>query len=238
MWDRFKSYTRNCSKSIEIADEAFKTWKKVKPEVRADVLFKAAAIIRRRKYEFSALLSKEAGKTWNEADAEIAEAIDFLEYYGRQMLRLKDGHPVESRPGEYNRYDYIPLGVAVVISPWNFPFAIMAGTTVAAIVAGNTVLLKPASTTPVVAYKFVEVLEEAGMPAGVVNFIPGSGAEIGDYLVDHPRTRFISFTGSRDVGLRIFEQSSKIIDRSNLDETRQSLKWAVKIQSLLIKKQI
>jgi 1-pyrroline-5-carboxylate dehydrogenase len=198
------------SKAMDIADETFNTWKKVKPEVRADVLFKAAAIMRRRKAEFSALLSKEAGKTWVEADVEAAEAIDFLEYYGREMLRLKDGAPVQSRPGEYNRYDYIPLGVAVVISPWNFPFAIMAGTTVAAMVAGNTVLLKPASTTPVVAYKFVEVLEEAGMPAGVVNFIPGSGAEIGDFLVEHPRTRLISFTGSRDVGLGIVEKSSKL----------------------------
>ncbi|MDX1770736.1 MAG: L-glutamate gamma-semialdehyde dehydrogenase [Planococcaceae bacterium] len=198
------------SKAMDIADATFNTWKKVKPEVRADLLFKAAAIMRRRKFEFSALLSKEAGKTWVEADVEAAEAIDFLEYYGRQMLRLKDGHPVESRPGEYNRYDYIPMGVAVVISPWNFPFAIMAGTAVAAIVTGNTVLLKPASTTPVVAYKFVEILEEAGMPAGVLNFIPGSGAEVGDFLVDHPRTRLISFTGSRDVGLRIFERSSKL----------------------------
>ncbi|MFX3675323.1 MAG: L-glutamate gamma-semialdehyde dehydrogenase [Paenisporosarcina sp.] len=198
------------AKAMDIADETFNTWKKVKPEIRADVLFKAAAIMRRRKFEFSALLSKEAGKTWVEADVEAAEAIDFLEYYGRQMLRLKDGQPVESRPGEYNRYDYIPLGVAVVISPWNFPFAIMAGTAVANIVSGNTVLLKPASTTPIVAYKFVEVLEEAGMPAGVLNFIPGSGAEVGDFLVDHPRTRLISFTGSRDVGLRIFERSSKL----------------------------
>lgn len=198
------------SKAMDIADETFNTWKKVKPEIRADVLFKAAAIMRRRKFEFSALLSKEAGKTWVEADVEAAEAIDFLEYYGRQMLRLKDGQPVESRPGEYNRYDYIPLGVAVVISPWNFPFAIMAGTAVANVVAGNTVLLKPASTTPIVAYKFVEILEEAGMPPGVLNFIPGSGAEVGDFLVDHPRTRIISFTGSRDVGLRIVERSSKL----------------------------
>lgn len=195
-------------KAMQEAEKAFKTWKKVKPEIRADVLFKAAAIIRRRKHEFSALMTKEAGKPWNEADADTAEAIDFLEYYGRQMLLMKDGRPVESRPGEYNRYDYIPLGIGIVISPWNFPFAIMAGTTVAAVVTGNTVLLKPASTTPVIAYKFIEVLEEAGLPAGVVNFVPGSGAEVGDYLVDHPKTRFISFTGSRDVGLRINERAS------------------------------
>ncbi|OEC02955.1 1-pyrroline-5-carboxylate dehydrogenase [Lysinibacillus sphaericus] len=195
-------------KAMQVADETFKTWKKVDPAIRADVLFKAAAIIRRRKHEFSALLTKEAGKPWNEADADTAEAIDFLEYYGRQMLRIKDGQPVESRPGEYNRYDYIPLGIGIVISPWNFPFAIMAGTTVAALVTGNTVLLKPASTTPVVAYKFIEVLEEAGLPAGAVNYVPGSGAEVGDYLVDHPKTRFISFTGSRDVGLRINQRAA------------------------------
>ncbi len=197
-------------KAMQVADETFKTWRKVKPEVRADILFRAAAIIRRRKHEFSALLTKEAGKPWNEADADTAEAIDFLEYYARQMLKLKDGMPLENRVGEYNRYNYIPLGVGVIISPWNFPFAIMAGTAVAAIVTGNTVLLKPASTTPVVAAKFVEVMEEAGLPAGVLNFVPGSGAEVGDYLVDHPRTRFISFTGSRDVGLRIYERASKV----------------------------
>ncbi|MFS0576563.1 L-glutamate gamma-semialdehyde dehydrogenase [Sporosarcina sp. 179-K 3D1 HS] len=197
-------------KAMNVADETFRTWKKVDPKFRADILFKAAAIVRRRKHEFSALLTKEAGKPWNEADADTAEAIDFLEYYGRQMLKLKDGIPVESRPGEFNRFDYIPLGVGVVISPWNFALAIMAGTTVAALVTGNTVLLKPASTTPVVAYKFIEVLEEAGMPAGVVNFIPGSGAEVGDYLVDHPRTRFISFTGSREVGTRIYERAAVV----------------------------
>ena len=197
-------------KAMQAAVHSFKTWRKVKAETRADVLFKAASIIRRRKHEFSALLTKEAGKPWREADADTAEAIDFLEYYARQMLRIKDGMPVNSRPGEFNRYDYIPLGVGIIISPWNFPLAIMAGTTVAAIVTGNTVLLKPASTTPVVAAKFVEVMEEAGLPAGVLNFVPGSGAEVGDYLVDHKDTRFISFTGSRDVGLRIFERASKV----------------------------
>ncbi|RXS84487.1 L-glutamate gamma-semialdehyde dehydrogenase [Geobacillus sp. PK12] len=197
-------------RAMKSADEAFRTWSRTSPEARADILFRAAAIVRRRKHEFSAWLVKEAGKPWREADADTAEAIDFMEYYGRQMLKLKDGIPVESRPGETNRFFYIPLGVGVVISPWNFPFAIMAGTTVASLVTGNTVLLKPASATPVVAYKFVEVLEEAGLPAGVLNYIPGSGAEVGDYLVDHPRTRFISFTGSRDVGIRIYERAAKV----------------------------
>ncbi|MCP8617857.1 L-glutamate gamma-semialdehyde dehydrogenase [Salirhabdus salicampi] len=197
-------------KAMKIADETFQWWRKSKPEMRADILFRAAAIVRRRKFEFTAWLVKEGGKPWKEADADTAEAIDFLEYYGRQMLRLKDGAPINSRPIEFNRYNYIPLGVGVVISPWNFLFAIMAGTTVSAMVTGNTVLLKPASATPVIAYKLMEVLEEAGMPAGVVNYVPGSGSEVGDYLVDHPRTRFISFTGSRDVGTRIFERAAKV----------------------------
>ncbi|AGT30609.1 1-pyrroline-5-carboxylate dehydrogenase [Geobacillus genomosp. 3] len=197
-------------RAMKTADEAFRTWSRTSPEARADILFRAAAIVRRRKHEFSAWMVKEAGKPWREADADTAEAIDFMEYYARQMLKLKDGIPVESRPGETNRFFYIPLGVGVVISPWNFPFAIMAGTTVASLVTGNTVLLKPASATPVVAYKFVEVLEQAGLPAGVLNYIPGSGAEVGDYLVDHPRTRFISFTGSREVGVRIYERAAKV----------------------------
>lgn len=197
-------------KAMESALQAFESWSKTSPESRAEILFKASAIIRKRKHEFSAYLVKEAGKSWREADADTAEAIDFLEYYGRQMLELQKGKHVESRFGERNTYEYIPLGVGVIISPWNFPFAIMAGTTVAAVVTGNTVLLKPASATPVIAYKFVEVLEEAGLPKGVVNYIPGSGSEIGDYLVDHPKTRFISFTGSKEVGIQIYERAAKV----------------------------
>ncbi len=197
-------------RAMQVADETFETWRKSDPAFRADILMRAAAIVRRRKHEFSAHLVKEGGKPWNEADADTAEAIDFMEYYARQMLRLKDGIPVESRPIESNQFHYIPLGVGVVISPWNFLFAIMAGTTVAAMVTGNTVLLKPASSTPVIAYKFMEVLEEAGLPAGVINYIPGPGADVGDYLVDHPRTRFVSFTGSRDVGTRIFERAGVV----------------------------
>lgn len=196
--------------AMQSALEAFESWKNVDPSGRADILFRAAAIMRRRKHEFSAYLVKEAGKPWKEADADTAEAIDFLEYYARQMIELKKGVPVKSREGERNQFHYIPLGVGVIISPFNFPLAIMAGTTVAAIVAGNTVLLKPANNTPVVAAKFVEVMEEAGLPKGVLNFVPGSGAEIGDYLVDHPKPRFISFTGSREVGCRIYERAAKV----------------------------
>jgi 1-pyrroline-5-carboxylate dehydrogenase len=197
-------------KAMQAALATFETWKKWNPEHRANILFRAAAILRRRKHEFSSWMVKEAGKPWVEADADTSEAIDFLEYYGRQMIRIKDGMPVQSRVGEINEYHYIPLGVGIIISPFNFPLAIMAGTTVAAIVSGNTVLLKPANSTPIIAAKFVELMEEAGLPKGVLNFVPGSGAEIGDYLVDHPKTRFVSFTGSREVGCRIYERAAKV----------------------------
>jgi 1-pyrroline-5-carboxylate dehydrogenase len=199
-------------RAMQTALHAFESWKKVNPKIRADVLFKAANILRKRKFEFAALMTKEAGKPWPEADADVAEAIDFLEYYGRQMLSLTrvDDHVLSRRDLERNEYTYLPLGVGAIISPWNFPLAILVGMTSAAIVTGNTVLLKPASTTQVIAYKFVEVLEEAGLPHGVLNFIPGSGSEIGDYVVQHPKTRFISFTGSKEVGMSIYEKAAKV----------------------------
>ncbi|MCM3212170.1 L-glutamate gamma-semialdehyde dehydrogenase [Bacillus licheniformis] len=205
-----KATQDHAEKAIQAAAKAFETWRYTDPEERAAVLFRAAAKVRRKKHEFSALLVKEAGKPWNEADADTAEAIDFMEYYARQMIELAKGKPVNSREGERNQYVYTPTGVTVVIPPWNFLFAIMAGTTVAPIVTGNTVVLKPASAAPVIAAKFVEVLEESGLPKGVVNFVPGSGAEVGDYLVDHPKTSIITFTGSREVGTRIFERAAKV----------------------------
>ncbi len=202
---------KHAEQAMDAALTAFESWKKVKPQMRADVLFKAAAIIRKRKHEFSALMTKEAGKPWPEADADTAEAIDFLEYYGRQMMKITeaDNQTLSRRNIERNEFRYIPLGVAAVITPWNFPLAILAGMTTAAVVTGNTVLLKPAITTQVIAFKFMEVLEEAGLPKGVVNFIPGDGPEIGDWMVKHPKTRFVSFTGSRGVGLTINENAAK-----------------------------
>ncbi|GIM44931.1 1-pyrroline-5-carboxylate dehydrogenase [Collibacillus ludicampi] len=205
-----KADQKLAEKAMQVALETFETWKLVDPVTRAGYLFKAAAELRRRKFEFSAYLVYEVGKNWAEADADTAEAIDFMEFYGREMLRLAERQPLTPYPGEDNRLTYIPLGVGVVIPPWNFPLAIMCGMTTAALVSGNTVLLKPASTAPVIAAKFVELLESIGMPVGVVNYIPGSGSEIGDFLVEHPKTRFISFTGSRDVGLRINELAAKI----------------------------
>jgi 1-pyrroline-5-carboxylate dehydrogenase len=162
--------------------------------------------MRDRKHEFSALMILESGKNYVEADVDTAEAIDFIEFYAREMIRLSqinETQPLAKIPGENNQISYIPLGVGVIIPPWNFPLAICVGMTIAAVVSGNTVLLKPASTTPVIAHKFVALMEEVGLPAGVINFIPGSGAEVGDYLTTHPKTRFISFTGSKEIGLRI-----------------------------------
>lgn len=199
-------------RAMQAALETFETWKRVPAAARAGYLFRAAELMRERKHEFSALMVLEAGKNWAEADADTAEAIDFLEFYAREMIRLSEAdihRPLTKIPGEDNRLTYIPLGVGIVIPPWNFPLAICVGMTSAAIVCGNTVLLKPASVTPVIAHKFVELMEEAGLPAGVINFVPGSGAEIGDYLVSHPRTRFISFTGSKEVGLRINELAAR-----------------------------
>jgi 1-pyrroline-5-carboxylate dehydrogenase len=201
--------TELAEQAIQTAARTFETWKHTPPSERARYLFKAAAIMRRRKFEFSALMTLEAGKTRAEADADTAEAIDFMEFYAREMQRLSAPQPLTVHEEEENHLYYIPLGVGIVIPPWNFPLAIMAGMTTAAIVSGNTVVLKPASTTPVIAAKFVELLEEVSLPPGVVNFLPGPGQEVGDYLVDHPLTRFISFTGSRDVGLRIQERAAK-----------------------------
>lgn len=193
-------------RAMQVALHTFESWKKVSAEERAQYLFKAAALMRERKHEFSAVMVYEAGKNWAEADADTAEAIDFMEFYAREMIRLSqvnEYQPLVKLPGEDNKLTYIPLGVGVVIPPWNFPLAICVGMVTAAVVSGNTVLLKPASITPVIAYRFVELMEEVGLPAGVINFIPGSGAEVGDYLTTHPKTRFISFTGSKEVGLRI-----------------------------------
>lgn len=189
---------------------AFATWSRTPVEQRASVLLRAAEIIRERKFEFSAWLTYEVGKNWAEADADVGETIDFLEFYAREALRLAAVQPPIQYPGERDELLYIPLGVGAVIPPWNFPLAIMAGMTSASIVTGNTVVLKPSSDAPTIAIQFVEVLEEAGLPDGVVNFCPGSGGTFGDAIVAHPKTRFIAFTGSKAVGLKINERAARV----------------------------
>jgi 1-pyrroline-5-carboxylate dehydrogenase len=195
--------------AMSAALKAFESWQYVSVEERTSLLLRAAQIIRERKFEFCAWLTYEVGKNWAEADADVAETIDFLEFYAREALRLAAATTPIQYPGERNELLYLPLGVGAVIPPWNFPFAIAAGMTAAAIVTGNTVILKPSSDAPTIAARFMDVLEEAGMPPGVVNFCHGLGETFGAAIVEHPRTRFIAFTGSKRVGLHIHEHAAK-----------------------------
>ncbi len=203
-----KAEAEHAETAMAAALRAFETWSRTSAEERASLLLNAAAIIRERKFEFMAWLTYEVGKNWVEADADIGETIDFLEFYAREALRLARATTPVQYPGERNELLYIPLGVGAVIPPWNFACAIMAGMTSAAIVTGNTVILKPSSDSPTIAAKFVEVLEEAGMRDGVVNLCPGSGASFGNAIVQHPKTRFIAFTGSKSVGLEIHQRAA------------------------------
>ncbi len=195
--------------AMQAALDAYKSWSIAPVEQRASLLLITADLLRKRKFEFCAWMIYEVGKNWGEADVEVGEAIDFLEFYAREALRLAAATTPIQFPGERNELHYIPLGVGAVIPPWNFPLAIMAGMTVAAVVTGNTVVLKPSSDTPTIAARFFNLLEEAGMPPGVVNFCPGSGATFGNAIVEHPKTRFIAFTGSKEVGLDIHARAAQ-----------------------------
>jgi 1-pyrroline-5-carboxylate dehydrogenase len=195
--------------AVEAAHAYFPQWSRTPAAERVRLLLEAARILRARKMEFDAWLVLEAGKSWPEAEADVSEAIDFCEYYAREMLRLAGPRRVHQLPGEHDETIYIPLGVGVVIPPWNFPLAILAGMTAASLVAGNTAVIKPSSETPTIAAKFAEVLLEAGFPEASFTLLTGSGGTVGDALVEHPKTRFISFTGSRDVGLRINELAAR-----------------------------
>jgi 1-pyrroline-5-carboxylate dehydrogenase len=197
------------AEAVEAAHKYFDTWKKVSVEQRAKYLFKTAAIVRERKFELTALVCYEVGKSWIEADADIAETVDFCEFYAREMLRLGEPQKLTPMRGERSYLVYIPLGVGAIIPPWNFPCAIMAGLVVASLVTGNTVVLKPAGDSPTIAAKFVDILYEAGVPKEAVNFLTGTGALVGDVMVQHPLTRYIGFTGSKEVGLSIAESAGK-----------------------------
>lgn len=204
-----KAAVEDANAAVTAAWEKFQTWQYTSARERAGYLFRAAELLKQRRFYFNAVMIYEVSKSWVEADADTAEAIDFLEFYGREALRYAEEQPLTRIPEERSELLYIPLGVGAVIPPWNFACAIMVGLTSSALVAGNTVVLKPASTAAMVAARFVDLLEEAGVPAGVVNFLPGPGGTIGDALVEHPLTRFVSFTGSREVGLRINELAAK-----------------------------
>jgi RHH-type proline utilization regulon transcriptional repressor/proline dehydrogenase/delta 1-pyrroline-5-carboxylate dehydrogenase len=203
-----KATPEHARQAIAAAMKAMDSWRDTDPRKRADYLFKAADIIRKRHFEFAAWACVESAKSWREADVEVGEAIDFLEYYGREALRLFA--PRETHlPGEANEYVYEPRGVTVVIAPWNFPLAIIGGMAAAAIVTGCTVIMKPSEQSSVMAAKLMEVFEEVGLPPGVVNFLPGVGEEIGPTLVDHPDTAVVAFTGSMQVGLAINAEAGK-----------------------------
>ncbi|MEI7811758.1 MAG: L-glutamate gamma-semialdehyde dehydrogenase [Ignavibacteria bacterium] len=206
----YKGTKELADKAIRTAAKKFEEWKLVPAETRAGILLKAAEISRRRRFEINAWMITEAGKNFAEADADTAEAIDFLDFYGREMLRYAEKQPVTPVKGEKNELVYIPLGAGVIIPPWNFPFAILAGMSSAAIVTGNTVVLKPSSDTPMMGRLYYEIMEEAGLPAGVLNFMPGAGGEVGDTLISHPLTRFISFTGSMEVGIHINKLAAEV----------------------------
>jgi 1-pyrroline-5-carboxylate dehydrogenase len=208
---RFASATvAQAEHAVEVASAAFSGWSRVPAAQRADLLLEAAARMRERRHEFSAWMVYEVGKSWAEADADTAEAVDFLEYYAREMLRYAGPRPLLQMPGERDALVYQPLGVGAVIAPWNFPLAIVAGMASAALVAGNTVVLKPASDGPATAWAFLQLMEEVGLPPGVLNFVTGSGAAVGDTLVRHPQTHFIAFTGSKDVGLGILRHAGEV----------------------------
>jgi len=195
--------------AIDAAQAAFKSWSRTSATIRSGLLFRVADLVRERKLNLCAWLVYEVGKNWAEADADVGETIDFLEFYGREALRLDNATTPIQFPGERNELRYLPLGVGAVIPPWNFPLAIVTGMTAAAIVGGNTVILKPSVDSPTIAAKFMSLLEEAGIPDGVVNLCQGEGPEFGSALVKHPQTRFIAFTGSKAVGLEIHEQAAR-----------------------------
>src|ERR1051326_488354 len=197
-------------RALDVAWKTFDSWRKVSPEKRAGYLLKAANIMRKRRFELNAVMVCEVGKSWPEADAETAEAIDFCDFYAREMLRFANAKLPLQMPGEKDELMYIPLGVGVVIPPWNFPLAILTGMTVAAVVTGNTVVLKPSSDSPLTGFKLMEIMAEAKLPAGVINFVAGPGGAVGDTLVKHAKTRWIAFTGSKEVGIHIYGEAAKV----------------------------
>jgi 1-pyrroline-5-carboxylate dehydrogenase len=197
-------------RAVEAAHEAFPKWSRTPAADRVQLLVRIAGILRKRKHEFSAMMVLEESKSWPEADGDTAEAIDFCEFYAREMERLAQPQPLTPYPGEKNELQFLPMGVCAVIPPWNFPLAILAGMTTAALVTGNTVALKPSSDSPAIATMFYEAAVEAGVPPGVLNFLTGSGSVVGNALVEHPKTRLVAFTGSRDVGIQISQKAGTV----------------------------
>src|SRR5262249_40682037 len=196
--------------AIQAAKNAFLQWRDTEPRTRADDLFRAATAMRRRRFELAAWEIYECGKQWREADADVAEAIDFCEFYALEMLRLSQSRRGDV-PGEENYTFYEPRGVMIVIAPWNFPLAILTRMTGARLVSGHPVIMKPAESSSGIGAKLMEVLQEAEVPRGVIHFLPGVGEEIGPVLVKDPRTAVIAFTGSKNVGLLLNRQGAEVV---------------------------
>jgi len=207
----FKAEKKHAQKAVEVALETFLEWQFVTVEERANYLLLAAEIMRQRQMDLASWMVYEVGKSWLDADSEISDAIDYLEFYAREALRYAKRQPLTKIPTVKNDLEFVPLGVGVVLPSWNFPLADLVNMTAAAIVTGNTVIMQPSSESPVIAYKFLEILKEIEMPDGIVNFLPGAGKEVGEFLVKHPQISFIGFTGSTKVGSRLIEIASKRI---------------------------
>ncbi|MCK6440644.1 MAG: aldehyde dehydrogenase family protein, partial [Planctomycetes bacterium] len=201
---------KHAGMAVDAAVKAFESWRKVPAAARARYLLRAAQVIRKNKFDWNAFLMFEAGKSWPEADGDIAEAIDFLEFYARRMMEIDQPHPTSPWPGEENNVYWMPMGVGLSIPPWNFPLAIAVGMTTAMMVAGNPVVLKANSKSPIIAALIGKLFRELDLPPGVLNVVAGPASEIGDYLVDHPKVRLVSFTGSKQVGCRIYERAAKV----------------------------
>jgi RHH-type proline utilization regulon transcriptional repressor/proline dehydrogenase/delta 1-pyrroline-5-carboxylate dehydrogenase len=200
---------QHAEQAVMAAKQAFGDWSRRPVEERAEYLRRAAEVMRRRLFELSSWEVFECGKSWREATGDVDEAIDFCEYYAEQAIRLQGLAGVDV-PGEENRFEYFPRGVTAVIAPWNFPLAILTGMTVAALVTGNTVVMKPAETSSVIGALLMEIFEEAQLPPGVLNYLPGRGEVVGAALVDHPDVALIAFTGSRTVGLAINARAAEV----------------------------
>jgi RHH-type proline utilization regulon transcriptional repressor/proline dehydrogenase/delta 1-pyrroline-5-carboxylate dehydrogenase len=193
--------------ALAAAREAFPKWSRTAVEERARVLERAGELMRQERFQLMAVEVFETGKNWTESDADVAEAIDFCDFYAQEMRRIASSRYVV--PGETSMHHYIPRGLAVVIAPWNFPLAILCGMSAAALVAGNCVIMKPSEQSSVIGARFMEILRRAGAPPGAINFLPGSGEEVGNFLVNHPEIDLIAFTGSREVGLKIYEAAGR-----------------------------
>lgn len=210
LWRFPEATPEDLERAVQAATDAFQSWRFSDPLQRASIFLRAAELLRRRRMELNAIMGLENGKNWAEADGEVAECVDHFEVFAREALKWSQGKPVEPMPDEHVTMVYEPLGVVAVISPWNFPAAIPLGMALGAIAAGNTVIWKPASETPLCSFWLVELLIEAGLPRSVIQFLTGTDEVLGDPLVDHKGVRMVAFTGSREIGCRIYERAAKV----------------------------